>query len=83
VWRRDGAAHPSPNAGRCEAALAGALHLRLGGRNVYGSRVEHRPTLGDGRAPAASDVPRAVRLSRAVWTAAAALAAASRALPRS
>src|SRR5918998_618860 len=82
AWRRDGAAHPSPNAGRCEAALAGALDLRLGGRNVYGSRVEDRPTLGDGRAPAASDVPRAVRLSRAVWTAAAALAAAVRATPR-
>jgi adenosylcobinamide-phosphate synthase len=82
AWRRDGAAHPSPNAGRCEAALAGALDLRLGGRNVYGSRVEERPPLGDGRAPAASDVPRAVRLSRAVWTAAAALAVAARALPR-
>src|SRR4051795_5388889 len=24
AWRRDGAAHPSPNAGRCEASLAGA-----------------------------------------------------------
>jgi adenosylcobinamide-phosphate synthase len=82
AWRRDGAAHPSPNAGRCEAALAGALDLRLGGRNVYGSRVEDRPTLGSGRPPAASDVPRAVRLSAAVWTAAAALAATARALPR-
>jgi adenosylcobinamide-phosphate synthase len=82
VWHRDGAAHPSPNAGRCEAALAGALDLRLGGRNVYGSRVEDRPALGSGRAPSARDVPRAVRLSRAVWTAAAALAAATRALPR-
>lgn len=64
------------------AALAGALDLRLGGRNVYGSRVEDRPTLGSGRPPAASDVPRAVRLSAAVWTAAAALAATARALPR-
>jgi adenosylcobinamide-phosphate synthase len=82
VWHRDGAAHPSPNAGRCEAALAGALDLRLGGRNVYGSRVEDRPVLGSGRAPSARDVPRAVRLSRAVWTAAVALAAAARALPR-
>jgi adenosylcobinamide-phosphate synthase len=81
VWHRDGAAHPSPNAGRCEAALAGALDLRLGGRNVYGSRVEDRPVLGSGRPPSARDVPRAVRLSRAVWTAAAALAAAARALP--
>jgi adenosylcobinamide-phosphate synthase len=78
AWHRDGAAHPSPNAGRCEAALAGALGLQLGGRNVYGSRVEDRPTLGSGRPPVASDIPRAVRLSRAVWSAAAVLAAAVR-----
>jgi adenosylcobinamide-phosphate synthase len=78
AWQRDGAAHPSPNAGRCEAALAGALGLRLGGRNVYGERVEERPALGDGRPPVPSDIRRAVRLSRAVWTAAATLAALSR-----
>jgi adenosylcobinamide-phosphate synthase len=78
AWRQDGAAHPSPNAGRCEAALAGALGLRLGGRNVYGSRVEERPTLGDGRRPQPGDIRRAVRLSRAVWTAAAILASVSR-----
>jgi adenosylcobinamide-phosphate synthase len=69
TWLRDGAAHPSPNAGRCEAALAGALGLRLGGRNVYGSRVEDRPLLGNGRPPAAGDIHRAVRLSRLVWCA--------------
>jgi adenosylcobinamide-phosphate synthase len=79
AWLRDGAAHPSPNAGRCEAALAGALGLRLGGRNVYGTRVEVRPALGSGRAPAPGDVPPAVRLSRGVWTGAAVLAAAARA----
>jgi adenosylcobinamide-phosphate synthase len=79
TWWRDGAAHPSPNAGRCEAALAGALGLRLGGRNVYGTRVEDRPVLGDGRPPVAGDVRRAVRLSTAVWTSAALVAAAARA----
>jgi adenosylcobinamide-phosphate synthase len=78
AWWRDGAAHPSPNSGHCEAAAAGALGLRLGGRNVYGSRVEVRPTLGDGRPPAASDIRRAVRLSRAVWVTAAVLATGSR-----
>jgi adenosylcobinamide-phosphate synthase len=78
AWRRDGAAHPSPNAGRCEAAVAGALGLRLGGRNIYGSRVEDRPALGDGRPPAVADIQRAVRLSRAVWITAAILAAAGR-----
>ena len=78
AWRRDGAAHPSPNAGRCEASMAGALGVRLGGRNVYGGRVEHRPALGDGRPPVADDVLRAIRLSRAVWLAAAALASVVR-----
>jgi adenosylcobinamide-phosphate synthase len=78
TWQRDGAAHPSPNAGRCEAALAGALGVRLGGRNIYGERVEERPVLGEGRPPVRDDIGRAVRLSRAVWTAAAVLAAAAR-----
>ena len=80
TWRRDGAAHPSPNAGRCEASLAGALDLRLGGRNVYGARVEDRPPLGDGRAPRREDIARATRLSRAVWLSAAALAGLARRL---
>jgi adenosylcobinamide-phosphate synthase len=80
TWLRDGAAHPSPNAGRCEAATAGALGVRLGGRNVYGSRVEDRPVLGRGHAPSSGDIGRAVRLSRAVWTTAAVLAATARIL---
>ena len=49
--RRDGAAHPSPNAGRCEAAFAGALGVRLGGTNVYQGQAERRGTLGDGPPP--------------------------------
>ena len=73
---RDGAHHPSPNAGRCEAAFAGALGLRLGGTNVYGGVAEARPELGEGRAPEPDDIRRAVRLSRAVTAAAAGLAAA-------
>ena len=82
TWWRDGAAHPSPNSGRCEAALAGALGLRLGGRNVYGSRVEERPHLGSGRPPGSADIGPAVRLSRAVWLAAAALAVTVRVVRR-
>ncbi|MCW2685014.1 MAG: cobD, partial [Blastococcus sp.] len=66
------------NAGRCEAAMAGALGIRLGGRNVYGSRVEERPQLGSGRAPTTADIRRAVRISRAVSLAAALLAVAAR-----
>jgi adenosylcobinamide-phosphate synthase len=75
VWVRDGGRHPSPNSGQCEAAMAGALGVRLGGRNVYQGRVEERPVLGDGRAPDALDVRRAARLSAAVGVAALALAA--------
>jgi adenosylcobinamide-phosphate synthase len=73
---RDGAHHPSPNAGRCEAAFAGALGLRLGGTNVYGGVAEARPELGEGLAPEPDDIRRAVRLSRAVTAAATGLAAA-------
>ncbi len=79
VLRRDGAHHPSPNAGRCEAAAAGALGVRLGGANSYGGRLEVRPELGDGRKPEVKDVRRAARLSRAV-AAGAVLAAAALAL---
>ncbi|NED60639.1 cobalamin biosynthesis protein, partial [Streptomyces sp. SID10244] len=34
-WRRDAAAHPSPNAGVVEATFAGALGVTLGGRTEY------------------------------------------------
>ena len=71
---RYGHRHPSPNAGRCEAAFAGALGLRLGGANVYGGVTEVRPELGDGRAPVPADICRAIRLSRAVTVAATGLA---------
>jgi adenosylcobinamide-phosphate synthase len=66
AWRRDAAAHPSPNAGRVEAAFAGALEIRLGGRTVYAHGVEERPVLGTGRSPDAGHVTRAVELSRVV-----------------
>jgi adenosylcobinamide-phosphate synthase len=73
--RRYGARHPSPNAGYCEAAFAGALGLRLGGANSYGGVAERRPGLGEGRAPEPADIERAARLCRAVTAAAAAVAA--------
>ncbi len=80
VLRRDGGAHPSPNAGRMEAAFAGALGLRLGGPLSYDGRVELRPTLGDGRAPVAADIRRANRLSSRVGVAALAATVAVRGL---
>jgi adenosylcobinamide-phosphate synthase len=74
--RDDGPRHPSPNAGWCEAAFAGALGLRLGGVLSYAGRTEHRPEIGGGRPPAPADIARAVRLSRAVTASATVLAAA-------
>ena len=74
VWRRDGRAHPSPNAGQCEAAAAGALGIRLGGANTYQGRTELRPALGHGPSPDVFDIRRASTLSGAVGLAAAGLA---------
>ncbi|MCD2196568.1 cobalamin biosynthesis protein [Actinomycetospora endophytica] len=76
AWRRDAARHPSPNAGPVEAAFAGALGRRLGGRTVYPYGVQDRPVLGSGPPPRVPDLRRAVRLSRAVTVGAALVAGA-------
>jgi len=76
TWRRDGSAHPSPNAGQVEAAFAGALEIRLGGRTVYPYGTQERPVLGHGRSPDAGHVTRAVELSRVVGAASVAVAVA-------
>ena len=44
---RDGRKHSSPNAGLCEAAVAGALGVRLGGVNYYFGEPDPKPTLGE------------------------------------
>ncbi len=77
--RRDGAAHPSPNAGRMEAAFAGALGVRLGGPLSYRGLAQRRPRLGDGRSPVTTDIARAARLSLAVGAGAALACASARA----
>lgn len=46
---RDAHRHVSPNAGWPEAALAGALGIRLGGPRSYGGRPVDLATMGDGR----------------------------------
>jgi adenosylcobinamide-phosphate synthase len=51
VWRRDAAKHKSPNAGRPEAAMAGALDVSLGGTNYYDGEPHHGPRLGDAKRP--------------------------------
>jgi adenosylcobinamide-phosphate synthase len=48
VWR-DAGWHRSPNAGWPEAAMAGALDLRLAGPRVYGTERVDDAWMGDGR----------------------------------
>ncbi|SPP66470.1 adenosylcobinamide-phosphate synthase CbiB [Nitrospira lenta] len=63
VLRRDGGNHPSPNSGRPEAAMAGALGVQLGGTNYYEGIANERPTLGDGyRALVVGDITLAAQL---------------------
>ena len=64
VWR-DAGGHRSPNAGWPEAAMAGALGLRLAGPRVYGGVSVADAWMGDGRAGAtAADVERALLVYR-------------------
>ncbi len=60
ILYRDGHKHPSPNSGRPEAAMAGALGVQLGGVNYYDGHPVDRPRLGDaGRTMTAADIERA------------------------
>jgi adenosylcobinamide-phosphate synthase len=62
---RDARRHRSPNAGWPEAAMAGALGVRLAGPRVYGETHVDDPFMGDGRAKAtAADIRRGLALYR-------------------
>jgi adenosylcobinamide-phosphate synthase len=67
AWRiflRDGNRHPSPNAGQPEAAMAGALGVRLGGMNFYGGKPSPKPALGaEGRGASLRDARAALRIA--------------------
>ena len=63
ILRRDAGKASSPNAGWPEAALAGALSVRLGGPSTYFGRLVDRPYLGDpGQPPSAQTYDSAIRL---------------------
>ena len=63
IWRRDRRNHASPNSAQTEAAMAGALNVRLAGpASYFGKRVD-KPTIGDDTRPIqAADILRSNRL---------------------
>ena len=63
-WRRQAPQWDSPNAGPVMTAGAGALGLSLGGPAIYHGELHDRPTLGEGEAPTARDIERALDM---VW----------------
>ncbi len=65
VALRDARLHDSPNAGWPEAAMAGALGVRLMGPRTYDGVLVNNPWMGDGRVFARiSDIRTALRLYR-------------------
>jgi len=59
IMLRDGRKHLSPNSGIPEAAMAGALGVRLGGPSFYGGIIIEKPYIGEevganGRSPVQS-----------------------------
>jgi adenosylcobinamide-phosphate synthase len=75
--RRDAPRHRSPNAGWPEAALAGALGLRLAGPRRYSGRMVDDAWMGDGSADAsAADIRTGIGLVWIAWAIAVGLTAA-------
>jgi adenosylcobinamide-phosphate synthase len=67
TWMSDGARHKSPNAGRPESAMAGALQVRLGGENFYDGESRPAPAIGQGfPSPSTRKAKQAIRLVAAV-----------------
>ena len=63
IWKRDRRNHASPNSAQGEAAVAGALGIRLAGDAYYFGKLYHKPYIGDEtRAIEREDIARANRL---------------------
>ena len=80
---RDARKHVSPNAGWPEAAMAGAMNIRLGGPRSYAGRVVDFPWLGDGRAELTrADIAAALTFhEKMLWLATALLAVLTLTVP--
>lgn len=77
IMMRDGHRHRSPNAGYPEAAMAGALGVRLAGPRIYHEVIAQEPWLNGGAAdPEPADLGRALRLYATAMALGAALLAA-------
>jgi adenosylcobinamide-phosphate synthase len=64
VLFRDSGNHASPNAGYPEAAVAGALDIRLGGPNTYFGEIVDKPYIfAEGGAVSPDHIKKAVKLS--------------------
>jgi adenosylcobinamide-phosphate synthase len=64
IWR-DAGKHRSPNAGWPEAAMAGALDMKIAGPRAYHGQLGDFAYMGDGRADlTAADIRRALKLYR-------------------
>ena len=67
-WQAQAPSWDSPNAGPVMAAGAGSLGIALGGAAIYHGQEEIRPPLGQGPAPVAADLYRAITLvKRSLW----------------
>ena len=62
IMLRDARHHASPNAGWPEAAMAGALCVRLGGAVAYDGVMTDRPVFGEGPPPTPADLRRALNI---------------------
>ncbi len=63
IWRRDRRLHSSPNSGHPEAAMAGAIHVRLGGPGYYGGALVEKPYINvDGESSTAETLKAAEQI---------------------
>lgn len=71
IMKRDHANHLSPNCAWSESAVAGALHVQLGGTHMYFGKPIEKPTIGDDDRPIdIADIGRTNRLmfaAAALW----------------